>query len=204
MLDAGGGGGYAGTNWSSMSVIDMWLAVGNQETTPHWDLLTGWRRSFELTLQHMAQVKGYRENLAAAWPPERSPASAAYIARLDELIAHLQGTYDAAVANHSAFSSATLALSSARTDLERVVNEYLANEGKLTAFESEQAKTNSGGLMRRAEVKPPVADGRQLQLESQARTIMYGLSSELSQARTSATTKRAAATPVSPLRRSLR
>ena len=109
MLDAGGGGGYGGTNWSSASVMDMWLAVGNQETTPHWESLTGWRKSYELTQQHMTAVKNYRENLATAWPPEKSAASAAYIRRLDDLIEHLQHTYDAAVANYGAFSSATLA-----------------------------------------------------------------------------------------------
>jgi hypothetical protein len=184
MLDAGGGGGYGGTNWSSASVIDMWLAVGNQETTPHWELLTGWRKSYELTQQHMAAVKNYRENLATAWPPEKSAASAAYIERLDGLIEHLQHTYDAAVANYGAFSSATLALSSARNDLEKVVDEYLANQGKLAAFEKEQAeKPATGGLMRRPALSPPVADGRQAQLEAQARTIMFGLSAEVIQAR---------------------
>lgn len=183
MLDAGGGGGYGGTNWSSASVMDMWLAVGNQETTPHWQLLSGWRKSYELTLQHMAAVKNYRENLATAWPPDKSPASSAYLGRLDKLIEHLQHTYDAAVANYGAFSNATLALSSARGDLEKVVNEYLANQNKLTAFEAEQADSPSGGLMRRPPVKPPVVDGRQAQLEAQARTIMSGLSTELIQAR---------------------
>lgn len=184
MLDAGGGGGYGGTNWSAASVIDMWLAVGNQETTPHWELLAGWRKSYELTQQHMAAVKNYRENLAAAWPPEKSAASAAYIERLDNLIEHLQHTYDAAVANYGAFSSATSALSSARGDLKKVVDEYLANQTELAAFEKEQAdKPTSGGLMRRPAVKPPVADGRQAQLEAQARTIMFGLSAEVIQAR---------------------
>jgi len=72
MLDAGGGGGYGGTNWSAASVVDMWLTLANQDTTPHWQLLSGWRKSYELTLQHMAQVKNYRENLATAWPPEKA------------------------------------------------------------------------------------------------------------------------------------
>lgn len=187
MLDAGGGGGYAGTNWSAASVIDMWLAIANQDTTPHWQLLSGWRKSYELTLQHMSQVKNYRENLATAWPPEKSPAAAAYLARLDVLIDHLQQTYDAAVANHSAFSSATSAISAARTKLKTVVNEYLANEGKLQTFAQEQAQRPKGGLQRGPEPKPPVPDSRQIQLEAQARSIMYGLSTEITQARTQIT-----------------
>ncbi len=185
MAELGGGGTYGGSRWNGVSMIDMWLAVSNQETEPHWQLLTGWRKSYELTLQHMMTVKGYRENLAAAWPPEKSPASAAYIQRLDELIANLQQTYDAAVANHSAFSSATLALSSARRDLDKVVTEYVSNEGKLAAFEEEQAAVQpKGALARPPEAKPPVAAARQEQLMVQARRIMNGLSSELIQART--------------------
>ena len=185
MLDAGGGGGYGGTSWANVTVLDMWLAIGNQETTPHWKLLNGWQKSYELTLQHMSQVKSYRENLATAWPPEKSPASAAYLQRLDDLIAHLQQTYDAAVANHSAFSSATLAISAARADLEKVVNEYVANEGKLATYEKENAEKSekAKGSKGYGVAPPPVADGRQAELESKARSIMYGLSTEVIQAR---------------------
>jgi len=82
----------------------MWEFVANQDTTAHYERLTGWRKSYELILEHMAHVQNYRENLAAAWPPEKSPASAAYIAQLDDLLENLQQTYDAAIANHTAFA----------------------------------------------------------------------------------------------------
>ena len=87
MLDPGGGSGNGGTNWYGRSVPDMWTAMANQQTDNHWTLLTGWRKSYELTLQHMTAVRNYRENLAAAWPPEKSAASAAYLQRLDDLLA---------------------------------------------------------------------------------------------------------------------
>ena len=77
MLDPGGSGGYGGTNWAGKSVRDMWQAMANQQTDNHWTLLSGWRKSYELTLQHMSAVRSYRDNLATAWPPEKSPASAA-------------------------------------------------------------------------------------------------------------------------------
>ena len=156
--------------------------VSNQQTDNHWTLLTGWRKSYELTLQHMTAVRSYRENLATAWPPEKSPAAAAYLQRLDNLIDHLQQTYDAAVANYDAFSSATLALSSARHDLKKVADEYFANQGKLAAYEQEIAERS--GTKGTSSGRPPVPDGRQAELEAQARSIMYGLSSELATART--------------------
>jgi hypothetical protein len=168
-----------------MSMVDMWQTIQNQETTPHWELLAGWRKSYELTLQHMSAVKSYRDNLAAAWPPETSKASEAYISRLNQLIDHLQQTYDAAVANHSAFSGATLALSSARRELEPVVSEYLVNSAKIADYERELASPPPVGEDGIAPpVQNPIAAGRQAELEAKARSIMSGLSSELTSART--------------------
>lgn len=189
MLDSGGGsGGHGGTNWANMSMIDMWMTLQNQDTTPHWQLVDGWRKSYELTLQHMSAVRNYRDNLTTAWPPEKSAAAAAYVARLDELLGHLQETYDAAIANHSALSSATLSISSARTDLEKVVTEYLANEAKLVDYEHDKEvaamPVGGKGSVPRPTPKNPVPNGRQTELEARARGIMSSLSVDLVQAKT--------------------
>jgi hypothetical protein len=181
MLIADGGGGYGGTNWNGMDVVQMWQAVESQDTTAHYQLLTGWQRSYELTLEHLGQVQNYRQSLAEAWPPEKSAASAAYLQRLDALIADLQSTYDAAVANHSAFASATLAISLSRNDVKKIYDEYVANQTKLADFKN-QPKPATKALA--PPQKPPVAEGRQEQLNNQARVIMFGLSGEIIQART--------------------
>jgi hypothetical protein len=185
MLIADGGGGYGGTDWMAMDVIQMWQAIQNQDTTAHYQLLDGWRKSYELTLEHLGQVQNYRQNLAEAWPPEKSAASAAYLQRLDELIANLQSTYDAAVATHHAFASATLAISLSRNDVEKIYNEYTSNQTKLEEFKNRPYV--AAGKSAVPPQKPPVADGRQEQLNNQARSIMYGLSSEIIQARTQIT-----------------
>jgi hypothetical protein len=189
MLDAGGSGGGSGTNWNGADITAIWAALINQDTTPHWKMLSGWQTSYELTWQHLSDVKRYRENLATAWPPEKSPAAAAYVERLDQLIDHLQGTYDAAVANHTAFSAATVALADTRRKVEALYNEYIANRGKIAAFKESMA-TPSGGLAGQAarnNAKPPVTDERQAQITWEARSLMFGLSSEITQARTSLT-----------------
>ena len=185
MLDAGSGGGYSGTYWSGMSMVDIWMTFQNQDTTPHWEMLTGWRRSYELTLQHMSAVKRYRDNLAAAWPPQKSMAAQAYVSQLDGLINHLQRTYDAAAANYSAFSGATSALKAARREVEPVVNEYLSNAGKIADYERELASPPPVGEDGIAPpVRNPVTAGRQAELEAKARGVMSGLSVELVSART--------------------
>jgi hypothetical protein len=179
------GGGYGGTDWMAMDVIHMWQAIQNQDTTAHYQLLAGWRKSYELTLEHLSHVQSYRQNLAEAWPPEKSPASAAYLQRLDDLIANLQSTYDAAVANHDAFANATLAISLSRTDVEKIYNEYTSNQAKLEEFKNRPYV--AAGKSAVPPQKPPVPDGRQEQLNNQARSIMYGLSSEIIQAKTQIT-----------------
>jgi len=173
-------GGSNGTDWSAYEVIDMWLAIGNQETTPHWQVVTGWRRSYELTSEHLAAVKSYRDNLAEAWPPEKNAASKAYRERLDKLVDHLQQTYDSAFANHEALRDAASALSLSRAKLEPIVNEYLANESLLQQFAETPPTSQPGhGKTKAPAPKPPVADGRQEELASQARSIMYSLGNDL-------------------------
>jgi hypothetical protein len=184
MLSADGGGG--GTNWMSMDVPTMWALVANQDTTAHYERLSGWQRSYELILEHLAQVQNYRENLAAAWPPEKSPASAAYIAQLDEMINNLQQTYDAAIANHTAFAGATLSLSLSRNDLKKIYDEYTANQTKLDAFNA-KPKPVQYGKVPVLPPKPPVAPDRQEALNNQARLLMSNLSTDLAQAQTSLT-----------------
>src|SRR4051794_20976386 len=105
MLEAAGGGG--GTPWESMTVDKMQSLIQNADTEKQWSLVDGWTKSAQLLSEHRFQVQDYRENLAAAWPPEKSAAAAAYIGRLDALITNLSETYEASLANHDAISSAT-------------------------------------------------------------------------------------------------
>jgi hypothetical protein len=183
MLAAAGGGGYGGTDWMSMDVVQMWQAVENQDTTAHYELLTGWQRSYELTGDHLSQVQNYRDSLAAAWPPDKSAASAAYLQRLDGLIKSLQATYDTAITNHSAFASATLALGLSRNDVKKIYDEYTANQTKLAEYKSQQPTPGTPTpTPSPTPQKPPVPTGRQEELNNQARNIMYGLSGEILEA----------------------
>jgi hypothetical protein len=186
MLDAGGGGGYGGTNWNGYDVRQMWSMLEGQQTDPHWKLVSGWRKTFELTSLHLSRLKDYRERLAEAWPPERNAASAAYVAHLDYLIGHVQQTYDAAVANYDAFSGATGAISTARYELKKVYDEYQANQVKLDDYDLQIAAATdpaNSGLPQPAPGPPPVPAGRQEELNNRARSLMFSLSGELTQAR---------------------
>lgn len=177
MLIAGGGGGYGGTDWNSKDVRYMWSAIADQDTDKHYDVVSGWRQTADLTLTHLGQVRMYRDNLASVWPPSKSPAAAAYIDRLDSLITSLQATHDAASANYTAFATVTLTLSLARNKLKPIADQYEANEKANLAW---QAKIDAQTVDPTEPPKisfPPVSSVQQEQLNNQARVIMYDLSS---------------------------
>ena len=178
MLDAGGGGGYGGTDWNSKDVRFMWAAIANQETDPHFEVVQGWSRTADLTLAHLGQVQKYRDNLASVWPPSKSPAAAAYIERLDKLLADLQATHDAAAANHMAFATVTQTLNSARLKLKPLLEQYEANEQLNLDWQAKQdaAAAQSPAPLTPQFAMPPVSAARQEQLNNQARVVMYDLS----------------------------
>jgi hypothetical protein len=180
MLIADGGAGYSGTNWMSTDVRFMWSTIANQETDPHFDVVEGWRKTADLTLAHLGQVQMYRDNLASVWPPTKSAAAAAYLARLDKLLVDLRATHQAASANYTAFSTVTLTLSLARNKLKPILEQYEANEQLNLDWqakqEAAQAQATPPQLTPVLRI-PPVSSARQEELNNQARAIMYDLSS---------------------------
>jgi len=188
MLIADGGGGYGGTHWMAKEVPAMWAAIANQDTETHYQVVGGWSKTADLTLAHLAQVRVYRDNLASVWPPSKSPAAAAYIARLDKLMADLQATHDAASANYTAFSTVTLTLSLARSKLKPILDQYETNRQLNMDWQAQKdaapattpkvagTPSPSPSPAPIAPV-PPVSAARQEELNNQARVIMYDLSS---------------------------
>ncbi|UQU65613.1 hypothetical protein COUCH_04615 [Couchioplanes caeruleus] len=177
MLIADGGGGYGGTDWNSRTVREMWLAIADQDTDKHFDVVAGWRQTADLTITHLGQVQMYRDNLASVWPPSKSPAAAAYLERLDKLIADLQATHDAASANYTAFSTVALTLSLARNKLKPLFDQFEANENANKAWKAEQDAQPVDPTKTPKFTTPPVSSVQQEQLNNQARVIMYDLSS---------------------------
>lgn len=188
MLIADGGDGYGGTHWMAKEVPAMWAAIANQDTEAHYQVVGGWSKTADLTLAHLAQVRVYRDNLASVWPPAKSPAAAAYITRLDKLMADLQATHDAASANYTAFSTVTLTLSLARSKLKPILDQYETNRQLNLDWQARKdaapaATPQVAGTPSPSPAPapiapvPPVSAARQEELNNQARVIMYDLSS---------------------------
>ncbi|MBB4696775.1 hypothetical protein [Paractinoplanes abujensis] len=177
-----------------MTIQAMQGYIQNPSTEQHYELLTGWKRSADLINEHRWQVANYRDNLAAAWPPDKNAAAEAYITRLNELIDNLDETYEAAIANHDAFASATLSISLAQKEMNEIAQEYQANEQALATFTaSQQPSTTSGQptpTPSPSGEQPPVAPGRQEALHQRAVTLLNGVSSDLAMAQVKIQTPR--------------
>ena len=188
-LDVGGGGGDRAARFTYMQVPDFWDMVRSHDSAQHQQALQGWRQSYELVLMHRTQVEKYKEKLITAWPPQRSSAARAYIERLDHLIENLTETYNAAIANHSAYSTAIAAMDDAKRKLETIQQEHAANTVALAQHEEELKNRPRayGKAPMPAPPASPVAAGRQEELRLQAEKLITGVSAELATAQLSLT-----------------
>jgi hypothetical protein len=189
MLEAAGGGG-AGTDWWGMSMEMIQQLAQSPDIDAHYQIVDGWQKSADLVGEHMFQVQQYRESLATAWPPEKSSAAAAYLTRLDALIKNLNETYEAALSNHEALSSATLSLGLAKTEMAKIYSQWDSNNKTLAAFTQQQAQKKAQTANGQptpspspsGDEPPPVTASQQEALRQKAITLMSGVSSDLAQA----------------------
>ncbi|TWG25796.1 hypothetical protein FHX34_101768 [Actinoplanes teichomyceticus] len=179
--DSDNGGG---TDWMQRTVPQMWAMLAPHDGAAHKDLLLTWKQSADLLVDHLTRVKRYRDNLAEAWPPEKSAASATYLGRLDDLIDHLSATYHATVENHRALGAATSALVSARHRLEAIYREHAANQQELADIaRKRQTSGEVVGKWREVTLTPAaVSESRQMELQLQAQSVMSTLSTDLAMA----------------------
>lgn len=158
----------------------MWACLQDHDTTNHWKQVAGWRKVCDLAQIHLGRLQEYRRGLAEAWPPETSAASGTYLAQLDDLIAKVRHTHDAAAANYTALSAATQAIGATRAELRKLHEEYATKLQQKRAYEATAADPKA--VMGNRVVDAPVTDSELEQLNVQARAMMFNLSGELQQA----------------------
>ncbi|HEV7711227.1 MAG TPA: hypothetical protein VGP16_23770, partial [Asanoa sp.] len=176
---ASGAAARSATDWSAHDAPSMWRMLAPQETEAHWRHVAGLRKLTELTATHMARLQVYRDHLAEAWPPEKSPAAHAFIARLDYLIGHVRATHEVAATNYSALSTATLTLDSARTKVASINAEYAAKFQTLKDYDALVESTKVSQVPGTSLGPPPVAAADLERLNAKARTVMADLSHTL-------------------------
>ncbi len=178
MINTGGDSG--GTPWATLPMDQIQHFAQSPDIDAHYKLVDGWQKSIELVSEHLSQVTSYRDGLAAAWPPEKSPASAQYLARLDELIKHLQDTSEAAIVNGDAMSGATGSLNAAKAQVSELYSTWQSNQNSLAAYTAAQTGPTPNPTY--VGTEPPVTAAQQEDLRQKAANIMQGVSTDLAQA----------------------
>ncbi|GAA4931143.1 hypothetical protein [Actinoplanes utahensis] len=172
------GGGVDRADWRTMPIEMIWPLLKNHDSAPHRTMGDAWSKSSELLANHVRQVKAYRDKLAEAWPPERSRAAAAYVDRLEVLIASLEETQLASSANGRALIGGVDAVDEAKVKLAALEQEYTANKATIEAYEKAAAATPLA-TTDPLPTAPTGAYERRTELERQARDTMQSLSAEL-------------------------
>ncbi|MDG4817315.1 hypothetical protein O7628_17620 [Micromonospora sp. WMMD956] len=180
MIERGSGRTSGLTDWRLMDLLSMWACIQDHDTAGHWKQVAGWRKVCDLARAHLGRLKEYRRGLAEAWPPATNAAARAYLGELDDLIDKVQRTHDAAAANYDALAAATRAISSARTELKPLHDEYVEKLQQKRTYEATAADPKAAMGARVPD--KPVTDADLERLNVQARNLMYGLSGELQQA----------------------
>jgi hypothetical protein len=109
-------------------VPQMWASAQAADTQTAWQQVNAWRRTHDLLLHHASRLKACADELAYAWPPGKSPAAQAFVAYIDQLrTAILQASMDAAT-NYTAIAGVLTSLSSAKTDLGKMKEEWHSHE----------------------------------------------------------------------------
>ena len=147
------------------------------------------KRATEMLGEHAGALQGYRDQLAAKWPPESNAASAAYLAELDKLLTAVKDTAQTSAVNAFHVNLVTEAIVQAHDTLKPLHDEYVNNEGLLRQYDAKVAAAGDdyemvGGApagaaargLTRLFTSSPVDDGRQEELVRQARQAMVPLS----------------------------
>jgi hypothetical protein len=113
-----------GTEWSRYDVPTLWATLRGEDSGEAWAQVTAWRRTYELLAYHRLAVRRRRDELAAAWPPERTGAAAVFLDYLDGLLASMEATGRQAVANAEALTGVLVALAAAKKEIGELFDRW--------------------------------------------------------------------------------
>jgi hypothetical protein len=119
-------GQYGGwcTNWAAYDVPTLWEMLQNEDplqTTRH---VSAWRMTHELLSYHRAELQRCRDDLAAKWSAANSPAAGAFLNYVDNMLASMKSTSDAAVSTYEGLSGINGALITAKAKVGKLHEQW--------------------------------------------------------------------------------
>src|SRR6266508_3645183 len=86
--DYGGGS----TAWTSYTVPQLMSFLQWEDDDLSWSQASTWQKTSELISYYQSELQQRRNELAAKWPPERSPAAQVFVQYVDDLLTSMQQT----------------------------------------------------------------------------------------------------------------
>ena len=116
------------TDWGRFDVPSLWAMASMEDSSDSWTQVWAWWRCRDALDAYRRHLTACRDGLADKWPPQRSPASAAFLGRVDEMIKSVGETAEAAASNAVGLAGIINALDDAKHRMAPVHAQWQANE----------------------------------------------------------------------------
>lgn len=139
------------TNWEAYDLPRLWQMVSNEDDEAGWAQVQAWFRMRNAIDAYRKRLEACRQALQDGWPPEQSPAAAAFIAYIDALVASMAATAASAERTAHGLAGIMKALATAKAEMEPLYRKWQDVSSDLT---------------------PRWLDGAEDELNAKARAIM--------------------------------
>lgn len=120
------------TDWAAYDVPRLWAMVSTEDSSEAWAQVSAWFRLRDAVDDQRERLAACRQALIAVWPPERSEASTAFLAVLDELVGSMTDTVAAADSTARGLAGVLESLATAKKQIKPLYDEWVARSTDLT------------------------------------------------------------------------
>jgi hypothetical protein len=154
----------------------LWAMVADEDGVASAYHLMIWERQLTLLDEQSARLRRMRDQLAAAWPPDKSTAAAAFLDRVTDMIHALTWAGDSSVRVREGLRHTSEALERARAQLAPLVAQYHDTSAAWRSFNRDALPLLPESLVPSTPTLPGadslVLAAHQKKLDDQARQIM--------------------------------
>src|SRR2546423_7851811 len=115
------------TDWGRFALAHL-AGFLDEDLGPAWTHVRTWYDTADMAAAYRQAVQRIREDIARIWPPQQSPPAAAYLQRLDSMIASLGDVHEASTSNAEALGGVLTTLAGARKQVDGLHEQWQENE----------------------------------------------------------------------------
>lgn len=120
------------TNWDAYDLPRLWQMVSGEDDDQGWAQVQAWFRLRSAVNACRERLQACRQALQDQWPPDKSPASAAFIAYIDQLTISMAQTAASAERTAHGLAGIMSALATAKAEMEPLYENWREVSNDLT------------------------------------------------------------------------